>query len=144
MIRHATSIDIHRPPGAVFAALLDLPGYDQWTEMVDSRWTSEGAPGVGTRGEFTMTKWPLKGTFRVEVVDLQPDRRVAFETSHPALRWRSLAVVEPADGGTRLDYSGELSFRGWRRLLEPLFAGEVQSGERREVERLKALLERSA
>jgi hypothetical protein len=68
---------------------------------------------------------------------------VAFDTAHSALRWRSLAVVEPSASGTRLDYSGELSLRGWRRLLEPFMAGEVQSGERREIERRKALFGRS-
>jgi hypothetical protein len=37
MIRHRTSIEIGRPPEAVCAALVDLPGYDRWTERVEPR-----------------------------------------------------------------------------------------------------------
>ena len=51
MIRHDTSIDIHRPSADVFAALLDLPGYDRWTDMRDSRWLTTGKPRVGSRGQ---------------------------------------------------------------------------------------------
>jgi uncharacterized protein YndB with AHSA1/START domain len=141
MIRHDTSIVIQRPPEDVFAALLDLPGYDRWTEMRDSRWVTPGEPGVGSRGASRMPGGPLKGAFDIEVVELVPGRRVSFDTTHPALRWRSGAEVEPVAEGTRLHYFGEISLRGWRKVLEPLMQGEVQAGERKEVERLKALLE---
>jgi hypothetical protein len=143
MIRHDTSIVIRRPPEAVFGALLDLPGYDRWTEMADSRWLTPGEPRVGTRGEFRLPKGPFNGTLEVEIVDLEPARRVVFETSHPALRWRAWSVLEPVNEGTRLQYAGEMRLLGWRRVLEPFLRGEVQAGERKEVERLKAILEGS-
>ena len=141
MIRHDTSIEIKRPAADVFAALLDLPGYDRWTDMVDSRWLTPGEPRVGARGEFRMPRGPIKGTLQVEILDLEPGRRVVFDTTHPALRWRAWSVLEPVAEGTRLHYAGEMTLRGWRRILEPLMKGEVQAGERKEVERLKALLE---
>jgi hypothetical protein len=144
MIRHDTTIVIRRPAADVFAALLDLPGYDRWTEMQGSRWLTDGDPRVGTRGEFTMPKGPVKGRLETEIVELDPGRRLTLDTTHPALRWQARSVLDAVPEGTRLRYSGELSLRGWRRLLEPLLGGEVQAGERREVERLKALLERSA
>jgi hypothetical protein len=34
-----------------------------------------------------------------------------------------------------------MSLLGWRRLLEPLFAGEVRSGEAKEAERFRDVLE---
>jgi uncharacterized protein YndB with AHSA1/START domain len=143
MIRHDTSIEIGRPPAEVFEALLDLPGYDRWTEMRESRWVTPGEPRIGSRAQSQMPGGPLKGTFDIEIVELEPGRRVVFDTRHPALRWRSSAEVAPIPEGTRLHYFGEISLRGWRRILEPLMQGEVQAGERKEVERLKALLEAS-
>ena len=141
MIRYSTTIDIRRSPADVFAALVDLPGYDSWTPMKDSRWVTPGEPRIGSRAQSRMPGGPLKGTFDIEVVGLEPGRRVAFDTIHPALRWQSTAEVEPVPDGARLRYSGEIALRGWRRILEPFMRGEVQSGERKEVERLKALLE---
>ena len=63
---------------------------------------------------------------------------------NPALRWRSWADLEPVPKGTSLHYYGEITMRGWRRILEPLLRAEVQAGERKEVERLKALVEGAA
>jgi hypothetical protein len=43
-----------------------------------------------------------------------------------------------------MTYAGDLSLLGWRRLLEPLFAREVRSGEAKEAERLRDVLEAEA
>lgn len=140
MIRYASRTVIDRPVAEVFAALLDPARYGLWTDMVDVAF-DPGPPGVGSRGQFRLAKGPIKGPLRTTIEELVPDRRVVFRIDHPALAWRSISEVEPDGDGTCLHYGGEVRLRGWRRLLEPLLAGEVRSEEQREALRLKALLE---
>jgi uncharacterized protein YndB with AHSA1/START domain len=141
MIHYSSMVTIKRPPGEVFAALLDPERYSQWTPMVDTRF-DDPEPRVGTRGDFRMEGGPLKGRYEMEIVALDPDRRLDFRVDGSSLRWNAHIGLEPdGDAGTRMTYAGDMSLLGWRRLLEPLFAGEVRSGEAKEAERFRDVLE---
>jgi uncharacterized protein YndB with AHSA1/START domain len=143
MIRYSSEVTIARPPHEVFDALLDPARYAQWTDMVDMSFDGAARPQVGTRGQFRLAKGPIKGMLDVELTELEPDRRVVFQITHQTLDWRAVSVLEPAGTGTRLTYAGEIRLRGWRRLLEPMVAGEARRGEGGEALRLKELLEGS-
>lgn len=144
MIRYSAVVTIDRSPDDVFTALLDARRYEEWTPMQDGRWEGTGEPGVGTRGSFRMPSGPVKGTFDAVIKEVDRPRRLVIELEHPALEWASVSTLEPVGAGTRVTYAGEIRLRGWRRLLEPFMAREVQTGEQREIERLKALLEGEA
>lgn len=144
MIRYSSVVTIKRPPGVVFAALLDPDRYSQWTEMVDMRLDTPGDAKVGSRGRFRLAKGPIKGMLDYTITELEPDRLVTFQIEHPALTWRAMSRLEPVGDGTRLEYSGEIRLRGWRRLLEPFMGAEMRAGEDKEVQVLKALLEEGA
>jgi hypothetical protein len=77
----------------------------------------------------------------VELTELEPDRRLVFQITHSTLDWKAVSMLQPEGSGTRLTYAGEIRLRGWRRLLEPLAAGEMRRGEGGEALRLKELLE---
>ena len=144
MIHYSTIVSIRRPPSDVLAALLDPDQYPKWTEMVDTRFEGEGAPRVGTRGVFRLPAGPLKGRYTMEIVTLEPDRRLDIRIDGSGLRWISRVSLEPEVGGTRMTYAGDISLLGWRRILEPLMAREAQAGEAKEAERFKELLEAEA
>ncbi len=144
MIHYSTVVSIHRPPSEVLAALLDPDRYPKWTEMVDTRFEGRGAPRVGTRGEFRLPAGPLKGRYRMEILTLEPDRRLDIRIDGSGLRWISRVTLESEGGGTRMTYAGDISLLGWRRILEPLMAREAQAGEAKEAERFKELLEAEA
>jgi uncharacterized protein YndB with AHSA1/START domain len=144
MIHYSSIVTIKRPPGDVYAALLDPERYAQWTPMVDTRF-HDADPRVGTRGDFRFETGPLKGRYEMEIVALDPGRRLGFRVDGSSLRWNAQIGLEPdGEAGTRMTYAGDLSLLGWRRLLEPLFAGEVRSGEAREAEQLRDVLESEA
>jgi uncharacterized protein YndB with AHSA1/START domain len=143
MIRYTSEVTIGQPPRAVFDALLDPARYALWTDMIDVSFDGTGAPTVGTRGRFRLAKGPIKGLLDMEVTELEPDRRVVFRVTHPALSWRAVSTLDAVGSGTRLTYAGEIKLKGWRRLLEPLVAREVARGEAAEAVRLKAMLEAS-
>ena len=143
MIRYTSTRTIERPPAVVFEALLDPARYGQWTEMQGTSWDGDGPVRVGTTGSFRMPSGPFAGALRMEVVELETDRRFVARVTHPKFDWLSTADLEADGAGTRMTYAGEIRFRGVQRLLEPLIRGEVARGEAKEVERLKALLEGS-
>ena len=108
-------------------------------------WSAVGGPvGLGTRGRFQLPKTPFKGFLDVEIVGLEPDRRVVFRVTHPSLTWISSAETRPDGDGTQFVYGGEMTLHGWRRLLEPMLKSELAAGEAKEAEQLKALLESEA
>jgi uncharacterized protein YndB with AHSA1/START domain len=144
MIRYSSDVTIDRPPRAVFEALLDPDLYAKWTPMADMSFEDAGPPRVGLRGRFRMTEGPLKDPLDMEIVELEPDRRVAYRITHPSLDWLAVTSLHPDGAGTRVTYAGEMSLRGWRRILEPLVGREVSRGEVKEILRFKALLEGSA
>ena len=141
MIRYSSRVAIERPPADVFAVLLDGPRYGEWTEMQQTRFDGPGSPRIGTRGSFVFPKGLLKGNYDMEITALEPDRQLEFNVTGPAVLWKAVMGLDPKGGHTELTYAGEVSMRGWRRLFEPLMAGEVRKGEAREAEQLKALLE---
>ena len=144
MIRYETQTTIDRPSDVVMAALLDAPRYEQWTDMTDMQFEGTGPARVGTRGRFRLPKSPFRGPLDVEIVELEPERRIVFRVTHPALTWINWAEVAPEGRATRFTYGGEMRLHGWQRLLEPLIRGEVTRTEAGEAQRLKALLEAEA
>jgi uncharacterized protein YndB with AHSA1/START domain len=144
MIHYSSEVTIARPPRAVFEALLDPELYPKWTDMVDVAFDGAGTPRVGARGRFRLAKGPIKGLLEMELIELDPDRRVVFHVTHPDLDWTAVSTLEPSGSGTRLTYAGDLRLRGWRRLLEPFVAREVRTGEAGEALRLKSILEAAA
>ena len=141
MIKYSSEVMIDRPPKDVIDAHLDAAVLARWTPMVDVAYDSPGRPGVGTTGRFRMAEGPFKGMIEMRIDELDPERRIAFTATHPALEWKSESTAVPEGTGTRFTYAGALQLKGWRRLLEPFMAGEVRKGEAREAMRLKELLE---
>jgi uncharacterized protein YndB with AHSA1/START domain len=141
MIRYSSDVTINRSPRDVIDALLDAGRYSEWTPMVDVQFDGAGRPGVGTTGRFRLTEGPIKDMLEMRIAELDPDRRLVIRVSHPAMEWTAISTVTTEGAGTRLTYAGELGFKGWRRLLEPMMAGEVRKGEAQEARRLKAVLE---
>lgn len=144
MIRYSSTHTINRPPPVVFEALLDPARYGQWTEMQGSVWDGDGPVRVGTTGSFRMASGPFAGDLRMEVTELEPDRRFVARVTHPKFDWLATTDLEPDGAGTRMTYAGEIMLKGVQRLLEPFMRGEVARGEAKEVERLKALLEETS
>lgn len=144
MITYSSDVTIRRSPSDVLDALLDADLYPKWTPMADVAFDGAGRPGKGTTGRFRMTEGPIKGLLEMRIAELDPARRLVIKVNHPSLDWTAISTMTPDGDGTRLTYAGELGFKGWRRLLEPLMAGEVRNGEAQEALRLKALLEADA
>jgi uncharacterized protein YndB with AHSA1/START domain len=140
MIRYDSRVHIARPPADVYRGLTDAERFSSWTDMVDVEAPAR-PPVVGDRVRFRLAAGPIKSPLEAAYVALEPDRRVVMRIDHPWLAWTSTSDLTPTETGTELRYAGQVSLRGWRRLLEPFMAGAVRDGEHGEAVRLQALLE---
>jgi hypothetical protein len=86
---------------------------------------------------------PLKAVIGLEMTDVDPARRMAFDTYSGPIKWKGEYLLTSAGGGgTSLTHAGTMVFTGLWRLLEPLVGAELKSGGAKEMERLKAAVER--
>ena len=143
MLRYESMVTIDRPPEVVFSYLVEPAKQALWSD-VPMRRLSEGPFATGTRFEVTFGKGPLSATLGLELTALEPERRMAWRTFSGPIRWTGEYRVTPVDAArAELHQEGLLEFTGLWRLLEPLIAGEIRSGEVKELEKLKAAAEAS-
>jgi uncharacterized protein YndB with AHSA1/START domain len=108
---------LDHPVERVFAYLADPLRWHAFAPAcVYRRQIGEGPPEIGTRWEATDLIGPFPMRFVDELVELEPNRRVAWWSSAP---WNARVeyAVEPDAGGTRVraTYEGDIS--GWLRIL---------------------------
>jgi uncharacterized protein YndB with AHSA1/START domain len=141
VIRYQSEVSIAKPPEEVFQYLVQREKQALWSD-VPMRPLTDGPIKTGSRIEVTFGSGPLKATIGLETT-IEPNRRMAFESFSGPIGWRGeYTLVPTVDGGTRLSQQGTLTFRGLWRLLEPIAGREISSGEEKELERLKAAVER--
>jgi uncharacterized protein YndB with AHSA1/START domain len=139
----AMSVDIARPPDAVWPHLVDWERLDRWMiEARDFRVIGGQRDGVGVVAEATVRIAGITSRDRIRVTRWEPPR--VLEIAH--LGWvRGTGYIEssPMDAGTRLLWREELHPPwGWLgRIGMGLFAPLMRRAFRRDLRLLKDLVE---
>lgn len=143
MINYQSEVIVNRPVEQVYRLVTDVARFDDWTPMTGTHLVSGGNLRVGSQMETTIKMGPMKQTMVFEVTELEENRQLGFKTvSKGAVEWDGDYTFEPQDpSSTRVVNSGQLRLNGILKFFEPLMAGEVKSGEAKEVIKLKELLE---
>ena len=143
MKSYQSEVLIEKSPDAVFPYLLEREKQALWSD-VPMRPVTEGPLAAGSRFEVTFGMGPLKATLGLEMTAVEQSRRMAWKTYSGPIDWTGEYVLEP-DGaaGTKLSQRGTLKFGGVWRLMEPVVGGEISEGEKKELEKLKAVVEAS-
>jgi hypothetical protein len=138
---YSSQVTINRPPESVFPYLVEREKQALWSD-VPMRPLTEGALMTGSRFEVSFGKGPISATLGLELTALEPGRRMAWKTFSGPIDWQGEYRIEPAGpGSTTLSQQGSLTFKGLWRLIEPLVGAEIQSGEIKELQKLKAAAE---
>jgi len=138
------SIEINRPPEAVFTYLDQLDRHGEWqSTIVSSKLDTPGPVGVGTRA--TDKRKVPGGTQDVsyEITEHDPPRRAVFRGTNGPVRPVCSVTVEPVgDGRSKVTLELDLQGHG---LLGMVFGPLARSQARKEVpqdqQRLKERLE---
>jgi len=143
MIDYKTDQTIRKPVEKVFAFMQEVSRYDDWTDMSGTRLLSGDGFKVGSQIETTMKLGLSKQTMVFEVTAFEPNRKIGWRTAGKApLDWDAEFLFEPVDGGsTRVTSSGVIKLNGALKLMEGMMAGEIRTGEEKELERFKSLVE---
>ena len=143
MINYQSDVIVNRPVEQVYRLVTDVARFDDWTPMTGTHLVSGSNIRVGGQMETTIKMGPMKQTVVFQCTELEENRRLAFKTvSKGAMEWDGEYAFEPqGPSSTRVVGSGQIRLNGILKLFEPLMAGEVRSGEAKEVIKLKELLE---
>lgn len=117
-IRH---IDL--PVQEVFNYVADFANTEHWDPGIKSAsQVSDGPVGVGTRYDVVSEFASIETPMVYEIVDYEPHHRVVLTGEGETVGAVDTIVFEEADGGTRVDYTAELTFKNWIRFVDPLMA----------------------
>jgi hypothetical protein len=144
------SVELDQAPGVVWDFLTseanDVNWRGPWVRSV--RKLTDGPMALGTRYETVYRFFGQVQTITVEITELEPARRLAWQRlpSNLVVFDRGSYDLEAlADGGTRFTVIGTYESRGWRRLIDAGFAWYLLHGPvQRQHAQLKAALEANA
>jgi len=137
------SVTIARPVVDVYRVLTAPELTPRWSsDAIEEHMTTPGPIAVGTRRRATIRRLG-GGTMEneIEVVALEPGRRIAIRSVEAAVPFSSEWAFTPVDGGTRVDWRWHFRVTGWLRPLDPIVGHAFARTFRRDLGVLKALME---
>jgi hypothetical protein len=139
----ATDIDIDRPRGEVAAYAADPDNATDWYENIKAvDWKSPRPLAVGSRVAFVARFLGRRLTYTYEVDVMKPGERLVMRTAEgPFPMETSYAWEDTTNGGTRMTLRNRGEPSGFSRLAAPMMSRGIRRANRRDLQRLKAILE---
>ena len=140
-----TEVVINRPRDTVAAFAGDPSNAPRWYVNIRSvEWRTPPPLDVGSRLDFVAQFLGRRLAYTYEIVQLTPGERLVMRTAQGPFPMETTYEWESVDGGTtrmRLRNRGEPS--GFSRLVAPFMAGAVRRANRKDLAKLKEILEGS-
>lgn len=138
-----TEIVIARPRGALAAYAADPTNAPSWYANITSvEWMTPPPLALGSRVAFVARFLGRRLAYTYEVVDWQPGARLVMRTAHgPFPMETTYTWSDAAPQSTRMTLRNRGTPRGFSRLVAPLVAAAVRSANRKDLARLKQVLE---
>jgi hypothetical protein len=137
-----SEIEIARPPDEVAAFACDPDNAPAWYENIESvEWRSPGPVKVGSRIAFVARFMGRRLAYTYEVKELSGERFV-MRTAEGPFPMETIYTWEEIEGGTRMGLRNYGEPSGFGRLAGPVLAAAVRRANRKDLRRLKELLER--
>ena len=140
-----TAIEIARPRVAVAAVACDPDRATDWYENIKSvEWETDPPLAVGSRLQFTAEFLGRKLAYTYAVREHEPGVRFVMSTQEgPFPMETTYTFSDAADGGTHMTLRNRGEPSGFSKVAAPLMAQAMRRANRKDLERLKALLESS-
>lgn len=146
MVDVVTEVVIDRPRGEVAAYVSDPDNATAWYENIKSvEWKSPKPLEVGSRIAFTAQFLGRRLSYTYEVSEIVRDERFVMTTSEGPFGMETTYTWEDAPvGGTRMALRNRGEPSGFSRVAAPMMATAMRSANRKDLARLKAILETSS
>jgi uncharacterized membrane protein len=144
MAQIVDTVEIDRPPEAVFAYMDQLERHGEWQADIRSvRVETEGPTRVGTRAT-DKRKMPM-GTMETtyEITEHDPPKKASFRGVNGPVRPVGSVTIEPLDGGSRsrVTLSMDLVGHGVGKLMAPLVRMQARKDVPKAQRKMKEILE---
>jgi len=141
-----TETVIDRPTADVAAFAADPDNAPKWYANIKSiRWESEPPLGLGTRVAFVAEFLGRRLAYTYEVIEFVPGERLMMRTDQGPFPMETTYTWEPTgEGGTRMTLRNRGAPAGFSRLAAPMMASSMRKANRKDLARLKELLESPA
>ena len=140
-----TEIEIGRARSEVAAYACDPDNATSWYEnIVAVEWKSPKPLAAGSRIAFVARFLGRRLAYTYEVETLVSGERLVMRTADGPFPMETTYIwADTADGGTRMTLRNRGQPAGFSRLAAPLMAPAMRRANRKDLARLKAILERS-
>jgi hypothetical protein len=140
-----SEIAILRPRAEVSAYAADPDNATQWyVNIVSAEWRSPRPLQTGSRIGFAAQFLGRRMAYTYEIREYVPGERLMMETDEgPFPMQTTYTWQDVGDGGTRMTLRNRGEPSGFGRIAAPLLAGAMRRANRKDLRRLKAILEES-
>ena len=138
-----TEIVIDRPRNEVSAYAADPDNATAWYENIKAvEWKSAKPLAVGSRIAFVAEFLGRRLAYTYEVLELVPGERLVMSTSEGPFGMETTYTWDDvSDGGTRMTLRNRGAPKGFSHLVAPFMSLAVRRANRKDLARLKAMLE---
>jgi uncharacterized membrane protein len=138
-----TQIDIDRPRMEVAEYAADPDNATAWYENIESvEWQTEPPVRAGSRIGFVARFLGRRLAYTYEVTELVPGERLVMSTADGPFPMETIYTWGETDGsGTRMTLRNRGEPSGFSRLAAPIMASAMRRANRKDLERLKRILE---
>jgi uncharacterized membrane protein len=138
-----TEIEIDRPRSEVAAYASDPDNATSWYENIKAvEWESPKPVAVGSRVGFVARFLGRRLAYSYEVKVIVPGERFVMSTAEgPFPMLTTYTWEDTPNGGTKMTLRNQGQPSGFSRIAAPMMASAVRRANRRDLMRLKAILE---
>ena len=142
----STEVIIACPVAEVSAFAADPDNVPAWYVNISSvKWKTPRPAAVGSQIAFVASFLWRRLAYTYEIVEFEPTRRLVMRTSEGVLPMETTYEWEPKDrGDTRMTLRNRGVPTGFSRWLSPLIGAAVRRANRKDLARLRQILEAQA
>ena len=146
MVDVFTEITIDRPRADVAQFAVDPVHAPRWYVNIKAvEWKTPPPIALGSRMAFVAQFLGRRLAYTYEVIELVPDERLVMRTAQGPFPMETTYTWEALDAGrTRMTLRNRGVPSGFSRLLAPFMAAAMRRANRKDLEKLKSLLEADA
>jgi uncharacterized protein YndB with AHSA1/START domain len=143
MVSEDVTLEVSRPPGDVFAFLVEPANTPRWVKFCQTLTKIGDAPtAVGTRLHYTYKDGLRRGSMDGQVTEHQPNERLAYLYTDKMLDVAVGFRFAPSSTGTRIEHWCTVTPKNLvMKLMTPLIRSATKKQMRSDTARLKQILE---